>query len=116
MKGILLVVDDDPNVRAALGSAFSRDGYEVRVAGSVAEARPLISADLRAAIVDITMPGGSGLTLLELLEEIPCLLLADFPSVPQAVAAIKSGAADYLPKPVDLDRLLQKIAALTGPS
>lgn len=109
MKGILLVVDDDPNVRAALGAAFARDGYEIRLAGSVAEARSLLSADLQAAIVDVTMPGGSGLALLEALGEVPCLLLADFPSVPQAVAAIKSGAADYLPKPVDLDALRKSL-------
>ncbi|RYG80956.1 sigma-54-dependent Fis family transcriptional regulator [bacterium] len=112
MKGSLLVVDDDANVRTALGSALTRDGYEVLLAASVAEARSLISPDLRAAIVDVTMPGGSGLMLLDLLGATPCLFLAEYPSVPQAVAAIKSGAADYLPKPLDLEALRKALKAV----
>ena len=116
MKGALLVVDDDPNVRAALGAALTRDGWEVRLASSVQEARPLIGPDLRAAIVDHTMPGGAGTLLLESLGPTPCFLTADHPSVPAAVTAIKAGAADYLPKPLDLDAVRRALkVALTAP-
>ncbi len=116
-KRRVLVVDDDANARRALVAVLERDGYETAPAASVAEALPLLAPDLFAALVDVTMPGGSGLGLLEPLSGagVPCLLTAEFPSVAGAVAAIRAGARDYLSKPLDPDALRASLKGLAAP-
>ena len=116
-KGRILLVDHDAAARGVLAAVLQREGYETVAAGSVAAALPLLTSDLHAAIVDVTMPGGSGLGLIELLGEVPCLLAAEHPSVAGAVAAIKAGGRDYLPKPLDPDAVKDALrAALKKPS
>ena len=104
----LLLVDDDENHCWALRRAFENRGYAVRTANGVRQALTLVE-DWRVhyAVVDLRMPGPSGLTL------IPCLITTNpearivvataYSSIATAVEAIKLGAVHYLAKPVDAD-------------
>jgi len=106
----LLIVDDDETCCWVLRSAFERRGYAVRVAHSVPDALALLrdgSPDY--ALVDLRMPGPSGLTLVSGLKQAHprtrIVMLTGYSSVATAVEAVKLGAADYLLKPVDANAI-----------
>jgi len=105
-KPALLVVDDDETCCWAMRRAFEQRGYEVRVAHSVPEAMELVEQCCpEFALVDLRMPGPSGLTLVARLKEADpetrIVVLTGYSSIATAVDAIKLGAVDYLVKPVD---------------
>jgi two-component system response regulator RegA len=102
----LLIVDDDAPFRAALAAAFARRGYRVFTAGSAEEA--LWCAEREApdrAILDMRMPGVSGIDLLrELVRRFPSVavvVLTGYGSIPTAIEAVKRGAVNYLTKPAE---------------
>jgi DNA-binding NtrC family response regulator len=110
----VLVVDDDALIAASLAEFLTGEGYRVQTASSLAEARArLVEAagksdegadtDFAVAILDVGLPGGSG---LELLREIvkagrgtAVLMLTGYGTVESAVEALRHGAVDYLTKP-----------------
>jgi two-component system response regulator RegA len=109
-----LVVDDDKPFVSALAQALRRRGYEVFVAHDVDEGL----AEARAwrpsrVIVDLRMPGRSGLDLVAALaSELPetkTVVLTGFGSISTAVEAIKRGAVQYLTKPVSVGELLSAL-------
>lgn len=109
-KGTLLVVDDEPYVRESLAFALERSGYRVRAAGGAAEALEgnlLEGVDL--AVVDLRMPDRDGVSLLRSLREsrpdLPVIMLTAHGTVPAAVECLKAGAADFLQKPADPEKL-----------
>jgi len=102
----LLLVDDNANHCWALTRAFERRGYAVKVAHSVAAACVLLQDwPPEYAIVDLRMPGPTGLTLIPRLKavfpEARIVMLTGYASIATAVEAIKLGATQYLVKPVD---------------
>ncbi|MEN6624943.1 MAG: sigma-54 dependent transcriptional regulator [Candidatus Sumerlaeia bacterium] len=104
------VVDDEPQQRAILRSALEENGYAVVEGCDGDEAVELARSNrLDAMILDVRMAGMSGLEALGIIRrerpEIRVILLTAFIDVRDAVAAIKTGAHDYLEKPVDLDEL-----------
>jgi len=107
----ILVVDDDATFRTRLVRALTSRGYETFEAGDVdsaiARAKQLKPA---RAIVDLRMPGKSGLdlisALIEIDEEIQILVLTGYGSIATAVEAVRRGAIDYLNKPVDTEQIL----------
>ena len=107
----ILVVDDDATFRGRLVRALSSRGYETLEAGdvdtAVARARELRPS---RAIVDLRMPGRSGLDLISELmsidEEMQILVLTGYGSIATAVEAVRRGAIDYLSKPVDTEQIL----------
>ncbi len=111
----LLVVDDEAGQREMLAGYLSKKGFEVHTFASGAKAlEEYHHVFSPLAIVDMKMPGMTGLELLGKLREInpfiQVLVLTAFGSVETAVAAIKAGAFDYLTKPVEnLDELLLKL-------
>jgi DNA-binding NtrC family response regulator len=111
----LLVVDDEAGQREMLAGYLSKKGFEVHTFASGARAlEEYHHVFSPLAIVDMKMPGMTGLELLGKLREInpfiQVLVLTAFGSVETAVAAIKAGAFDYLTKPVEnLDELLLKL-------
>jgi two-component system response regulator RegA len=112
----LLLVDDDEVLRERLAQAIRERGYEVRTASGVEEAMQEVSRDSpEMAVLDLKMPGGSGLDLLrELKRSDPStrvLMLTGYGSIATAVQAVREGAVAYLPKPADADEIL---AALNG--
>jgi len=107
----LLVVDDDAVFAAVLARALTRHGFKVESAAGVAEAVGKAERfDPQFAVVDLKMPDGSGLTLVEQLRRISpamrIVVLTGFASVATAVEAIKLGAIHYLPKPADADDIV----------
>lgn len=114
MPDRLLLIDDDAAFRNALSRALSRQGFEVSIAGSVAEALAHASASPPAyAVLDLGMPAASGLTaiapLRALRADMRILVLTGFASIATAVHAIKLGANDYLAKPASTDEILAKL-------
>ena len=110
----IYVVDDDPLVRRALGRVISSAGHRVRTFGSAAEL--LESTNHLGAgclVLDVRLPDLDGLALQHRLQEIgvalPVIFLTGFGDIPTSVQAIKGGARDFLPKPVDADTLLRAI-------
>ena len=117
--GSVLVVDDEPGIRAALDANFTRKGWRVAGAGSVGEARQRLENDIFDLVVsDIRMPDGDGTEILRcarrLSPEAPTILLTAFGSVPDAVAAMRMGAGDYLIKPIAWEQLESTAARLLG--
>lgn len=107
----LLLVDDDETFCRVLNKALVRRGFNVSVAHDVDAA--LILAEENApeyAVVDLKMPGPSGLVLVkrlkELDEETRIVMLTGFASIATAVEAIKLGATHYLAKPADADQII----------
>jgi len=112
----LMVVDDDERFRATMVDRFRRRGFDVHDAGDIDSAWSLAQrCDFDVVVVDMVMPGGSGLDLLKLLKEsdLECevIMLTGQASIDSAVAAMKLGAFDYLSKPfplADLEKLIEK--------
>ncbi len=112
----ILLVDDDEVLRERLAQAIRARGFEVRTAGSAEEAlREVTRESPEMAVLDLKMPGMSGLDLLkELRTQDPStrvLMLTGYGSIATAVQAVREGAVGYLPKPADADEIL---AALAG--
>jgi two-component system, NtrC family, response regulator HydG len=111
----LLIVDDESGQRSLLAGFLARKGYAVIEAENGTQALEKYRTSYApAAIIDMKMPGMSGLELLAHLREfnpfIQVIVLTAFGSVETAVAAMRAGAYDYLTKPVeDLEELLLKI-------
>lgn len=115
MAGVL-VVEDQPNLRKSLANALRESGYSVEVAGGLAEATRLLSADPDLILLDIMLPDGSGLDWLRSLRhnhsETPVLVLTARDSIQDRVAGLDSGADDYLVKPFSIDELKARVRAL----
>ena len=114
--GHLLVVDDDDRLRALLQKYLSSNGFRVSAAASAEEARALmkgIAFDLM--IVDVMMPGESGLDLTRYLRaqsQIPVLILTARGEPEDRIAGLEHGADDYLAKPFEPRELLLRCSAL----
>ncbi|HWA97597.1 MAG TPA: response regulator, partial [Pirellulales bacterium] len=107
----LMVVDDNQVLRQQLARSFARRGYRARTAANFDEAIALAREESpELAIVDLCMPGRSGLELLQELKRIDpatkVLMLTGFGSIATAVDAMRLGAANYVTKPADADQIL----------
>ena len=111
---IIHVVDDDESFRTALVRLLRAANYEVRTYANAGDflLRPPEAAP-GCILLDVRMPGPSGLTLQEALaaqpEPLPVIFLSGHGDVPTAVRAMKSGAVDFLTKPVERKALLEAI-------
>jgi len=105
----VLVVDDDANTRDALAALAQAEGFTTACAGGVAEARiQLVRQRPDVVMMDLQLPDGSGMDLFDDLDDrstIETILITGHASVETAVEALRLGAADYLTKPVNLQRL-----------
>lgn len=104
----LLVVDDDDVYRTRLIQAFEMRGYEVRGAADADQALSLACEDSpELAVVDLRMPGRSGLDLVRDLVEVDpttrIVVLTGYGSIATALEAMRLGATHYLTKPSDVD-------------
>jgi len=107
----LLLVDDDAVYRERLAKAITARGYEVRTATSAEEALAQAETDSpEFAVLDLRMPGESGLELLRRLMVIDpttrVLMLTGYGSIATAMEAVRLGAVNYLTKPADVDDIL----------
>src|SRR5688572_22801778 len=113
-KATLLVVDDDPSVRHALWITF-REIYKVQLADSGAKALDFFKetpADV--ALLDIRMPGMSGLEVLRQLKhlqpEVEVILLSAYESIDYIRQAMRLGACDYITKPYEVENLRMAVS------
>jgi two-component system, response regulator RegA len=120
----LLIVDDDEPLCQRLARAMERRGFVVRTADSVASGMRLAGDQPPAfAVVDLRLGDGSGLEIVKVIRRsrpaARIVMLTGYGNIATAVAAVKAGAVDYLPKPVDADAveraLLATDAALPPP-
>ncbi|MBV9539315.1 MAG: response regulator transcription factor [Acidisphaera sp.] len=114
---LILVVEDDARLRGLLSRFLGERGFRVTTAQDAAEARDrlrFLHPDLM--VLDVMMPGESGLGLTESLRrerlDVPILLLTARGSPDDRIAGFESGADDYLPKPFDARELELRIRAL----
>jgi DNA-binding NtrC family response regulator len=106
----ILVVDDEPGLCAGLREGLQREGYVVDAVNDTAAALRLVDQKLYNLVIsDVKMPGPGGLELLAQIRDrnrdTLFILMTAFSTVENAVAAMRLGAYDYLPKPIDLKRL-----------
>jgi len=113
----LLVLDDDVALRTRLGRALEQRGFEVRLAGSVAEALEAVKAGAPAhAVLDMRLDDGTGLKVVQAIREARpesrVVMLTGYGNIATAVAAVKAGAVDYLAKPADADDVARALLAI----
>lgn len=120
----LLIVDDDAPLRMRLARAMESRGYRVSVADSVAVGIEMSAENPPSyAVVDLKLEDGNGFEVVQAIKQAKpdcrIVMLTGYGNIATAVAAIKAGAVDYLPKPADADdinaSLLETKRALPGP-
>ncbi len=112
----LLIVDDDERIRDLLRKFLIRHGFLVSVARDASHARRvLVGLDFDLIVMDVMMPGESGVELTRTLRETrktPILLLTAKGETPDRIEGLEAGADDYLPKPFEPKELLLRINAI----
>jgi two-component system, response regulator RegA len=116
----LLLADDDDVFRDRLARALSDRGYDVRMAASYDDAIRLAESDSpELAVVDLRMPGRSGLELVRDLKALDTstriIVLTGYGSIATAIEAMRLGAVHYLQKPADADDVLNAFARADAP-
>ena len=109
----LLVVDDDTRIRNLLKQYLTENGFRVTVAGNAGEARrKLAGLDFDLLVLDVMMPGESGVDLSKSLraeKNVPILMLTALSETDSRISGLEAGADDYLPKPFDPRELILRI-------
>ncbi len=113
----VLVVDDDDRLRRLLQRYLGENGFRVTTAATAAEARATMrSVQPDLMVLDVTMPGETGLDLTESMRrersDLPILLLTARGGPEDRIAGFEAGADDYLPKPFDPYELVLRIRAM----
>ncbi len=111
----LLIVEDEPNAREALGEIFSSE-HDVVLVSDVPEALEALHPMPDLVLTDVVLPGDrDGLDLLKTLHErdprLPIIVITAYASVEKAVRAMRDGAYDFLEKPLDIGRLRGVVAS-----
>jgi DNA-binding NtrC family response regulator len=113
----ILLIDDEPDMRHALGEVLRAEGHQVQEVPDAESA--LIAMTERPAhlvITDVRLPRIDGMTLLRRIRRrysaTEVLVITAFGSIGDAVTAMKDSAVDYLLKPFDLDRVLSTVARI----
>lgn len=115
-KAAVHIVDDDESLRGALDSLFRSVGLVTRTYGSAKEFLDASQkADGGCLVLDVRLPGTSGLEFQEQLAELgihlPVILMTGHGDIPMSVRAMKAGAVDFLPKPFRDQDMLDAVAA-----
>ena len=114
---MVLMVDDDPDVRTSVARGLRHSGFDVRVAATGKEALRLLSNESHDALVlDVQMPELDGVAVVTALRalgnDIPICVLSARDTVNDRIAGLEAGADDYLTKPFDLGELVARLHAL----
>jgi DNA-binding NtrC family response regulator len=110
----VLIVDDDKDFLAILSERMQNRGMEVSTAESAAVALQMLEKETYdAVLLDLMMPEMGGIEALQVMRkkqpEIQVIFLTGHPSVSKGVEAMKLGAMDFIPKPVEMNELTEKI-------
>lgn len=117
MDGRLLVVEDDPQVRAMLARALGYEGFDVTTAATAEAAMAeLRAADPELMLLDLLLPDEDGMDVCRRLraagEHIPILMLTARDTVSDRIEGLEAGADDYLVKPFSTAELVARVRAL----
>jgi two-component system KDP operon response regulator KdpE len=109
----VLVVEDDPEIRALMQSTLSVEGFDVQTAVSLSEARALLAhRPPDAVVLDLGLPDGDGLSLVRELRQqssTPVIVVSARHQEAQKIELLDAGADDYLTKPFSVAELLARI-------
>ena len=105
----ILIVEDEPVIRAALRKLLERHQHRVTEADSAEEAAELPLADFDLIISDLRLPGEPGTRLIETARPVPVLIMTSYASLRSAVDAMRQGAVDYIAKPFDHDEMIMAV-------
>jgi two-component system, response regulator RegA len=113
----LLLLDDDAPFRQRMARALESRGFSVQMAETVAEALRIIDLSPPAfGVMDMRLEDGNGLRAVEALHQrrpdAKAIMLTGYGNIATAVAAVKSGAIDYLAKPADADDVVKALLAI----
>jgi two-component system nitrogen regulation response regulator NtrX len=107
----ILIIDDEKDIRAALRGIFEDEGWQVSEAGNGTEGLAIaLDGDFDLVFLDIWMPGMDGMGVLSSLREkgvdTPVIMISGHGNIETAVLALKTGAFDFIEKPLSLDNVL----------
>ena len=113
----LLIVDDDNPLRDRLARAMEKKGFQVDEADSVKQGiSKAKNAPPAFAVIDLRLGDGNGLEVIKEIRRLKknsrVVMLTGYGNIPTAVAAVKAGAIDYIPKPADADDVENALLAL----
>ena len=116
MSKELIIIDDDFPFRERLSRSMQKKGFNVEIFSTSLETIERINVkNFDYAIVDMRLEDGSGLELIKKMKQknpsTKSLLLTGYGNIATAVAAIKSGAIDYLPKPAEVDQIYDALTS-----
>jgi len=123
MTATILIVDDDPSIRASLSLLVKQEGYQSRVASSAGQALEELRSDAISLVLqDMNFSrqttGEEGLSLLQKIKalrpNLPVILMTAWGSISLAVQGVKSGASDFITKPWTNEQLLHIIGTTLG--
>jgi two-component system OmpR family response regulator/two-component system response regulator MprA len=117
MAARILLVEDEADIASFIRQGLAEEGYEVDWAIEGEKALELLEDDRPdLVLLDIRLPGISGIEVLETIRErwtaLPVMMLTALDAVEDRVSGLRAGADDYLPKPFDFEELLARIEAL----
>jgi DNA-binding NtrC family response regulator len=121
MSAPILVVEDRRSLGEMLAETLRKEGYEVDLVlrGDTAVRRLQQGGPYLAVLTDLRLPGVDGMAVLRTARTVdpllPVFLITGFATVETAVAALKQGARDYFPKPLDMERVLEGLRAACEP-
>ncbi len=105
----ILIVDDEPNILSSVGSALERMGHVVLTASSLKTGERAVDDSIDVALLDVWLGDGDGIELLGKIKskypQIECVMISGHAEIGTAVTAVKSGAYDFLEKPLSLDKI-----------
>ena len=109
----ILLVDDEPSIRLTMGEFLKRAGYSVFTAADYDSAAAYNPEDLDVAVVDINLPGKSGIHLLQKLSlagnYLPVIMITGEPNMSVIPEIVRAGAYDFIAKPITKDVLLNVV-------
>lgn len=113
MSKKILIVDDEKNILKSLSGPLSREGYDVATAASFADAVGENDGSFDVVLLDVWLPDGDGVKLLRQFKrdfsDQQVVMMSGHSTIETAVEAVKSGAYDFLEKPLSLERVLVTI-------
>ncbi len=115
MNERILVIDDDPGLSEVIGILLEREGYGVEIGGTVKAGLERLGASAADVVVtDLKLPDGTGLDVIGAIRArqpgLPIIMITSYSSIESAIAALRSGAADYVIKPFNNDDFLRAVA------
>lgn len=113
--GKLMVVEDDPDICSAIKILLESQGYSVNIAGNAKEAMEIFSSEYELLILDIMLPGMSGIELCQKIRKIsyvPVLFLTAKSADTDKMEGLSAGGDDYLVKPFSFVELIARVKAL----